>query len=219
MYNDIWTELYHTGVKGQKWGKRQYQNPDGSLTPLGRQHYGRGLGNAIRQRTRIQNPSGSLTIRGEQKYGDGAGKLNYEGRDKYFHGRNLVNQGRYNTEKKKLRTNALKAAAGAAIAGTVLFGGRALADRYVTQSLGLDSMGLKNKTPIGQYVGNMVKSALRGDPTALTMTGATIGGTVMAAKSGKAALDAMQNKSDMDFHNRYRHYLDSKSKTGGRRRI
>lgn len=39
MYNDIWTEIYHTGVKGQKWGKRQYQNPDGSLTPLGRQHY------------------------------------------------------------------------------------------------------------------------------------------------------------------------------------
>lgn len=28
-------ELYHWGVKGQRWGVRRYQNPDGSLTPRG----------------------------------------------------------------------------------------------------------------------------------------------------------------------------------------
>lgn len=30
----------HHGVQGQKWGTRRWQNPDGSLTPEGRKHYG-----------------------------------------------------------------------------------------------------------------------------------------------------------------------------------
>lgn len=29
-------QLYHHGVKGQKWGRRRYQNKDGSLTPEGK---------------------------------------------------------------------------------------------------------------------------------------------------------------------------------------
>lgn len=35
-------ELYHSGKMGMKWGLRRYQNKDGSLTPLGRAHYGVG---------------------------------------------------------------------------------------------------------------------------------------------------------------------------------
>ena len=30
--------LAHYGVAGQKWGRRRYQNEDGSLTTLGRLH-------------------------------------------------------------------------------------------------------------------------------------------------------------------------------------
>ena len=33
-------ELYHYGIKGQKWGIRKYQNEDGSLTALGKIRYG-----------------------------------------------------------------------------------------------------------------------------------------------------------------------------------
>lgn len=32
-------ELQHWGIKGQKWGQRRYQNPDGSLTPAGVKRY------------------------------------------------------------------------------------------------------------------------------------------------------------------------------------
>lgn len=32
-------ELYHHGIKGQKWGIRRYQNPDGSLTAAGKKRH------------------------------------------------------------------------------------------------------------------------------------------------------------------------------------
>lgn len=34
-------ELYHHGIKGQKWGVRRFQNPDGSLTSNGKARYAR----------------------------------------------------------------------------------------------------------------------------------------------------------------------------------
>lgn len=33
-------ELYHYGIKGQRWGVRRYVNPDGTLTPQGMARYG-----------------------------------------------------------------------------------------------------------------------------------------------------------------------------------
>ena len=39
--------LYHFGIKGQKWGIRRYQNPDGSLTAAGKARYYRSDGKMI----------------------------------------------------------------------------------------------------------------------------------------------------------------------------
>lgn len=54
-------ELYHHGVKGQKWGERNYQYEDGSLTPAGRDRYGYG-----EKRTLGQKIVGHLENRGRK---------------------------------------------------------------------------------------------------------------------------------------------------------
>lgn len=48
--------LEHHGIKGQKWGRRRYQNADGSLTSAGRSRYG-GISNKQfkKERTKFQD--------------------------------------------------------------------------------------------------------------------------------------------------------------------
>lgn len=46
-YYEKENELYHFGTKGMKWHQRRYQNEDGSLTELGRIHYGYGQGRTV----------------------------------------------------------------------------------------------------------------------------------------------------------------------------
>lgn len=42
MRNDFKSNyLMHHGILGQKWGVRRYQNPDGSLTSVGKERYGK----------------------------------------------------------------------------------------------------------------------------------------------------------------------------------
>ena len=59
-------ELYHYGVKGQKWGIRRYQNSDGSLTDEGYARYG------------VDSNSGEMSSDGKRLYDE----------DKHKHERN-----------------------------------------------------------------------------------------------------------------------------------
>lgn len=62
---DFYNYIEHHGIKGQKWGVRRYQNPDGSLTEEGKQRY--------------LNPDGSLNRQGQKELGrEGVAKFNQQ---------------------------------------------------------------------------------------------------------------------------------------------
>ena len=71
-------ELYHHGIKGQKWGVRRYQNSDGSLTAAGKVRYGYGgrLENRIEQDYKgravkmSKSDSAEMSIRKERRSND-----------------------------------------------------------------------------------------------------------------------------------------------------
>lgn len=49
MRNDFESNyLEHFGIKDQRWGVRRFQNPDGSLTPEGRERYGVGKEGSVK---------------------------------------------------------------------------------------------------------------------------------------------------------------------------
>jgi len=57
------TELYHHGIKGQKWGVRRFQNEDGSLTAEGAARYGEGGSATGKDRARFLNKLDSQRAR------------------------------------------------------------------------------------------------------------------------------------------------------------
>lgn len=48
-------ELYHFGIKGQKWGVRRFQNKDGSLTPAGKKRYDDDGSGASKEKSKMEN--------------------------------------------------------------------------------------------------------------------------------------------------------------------
>lgn len=51
-------ELYHHGIKGQKWGIRRYQYADGTYTPAGRKRYG-----ASQNTSRMERMASTMEMR------------------------------------------------------------------------------------------------------------------------------------------------------------
>lgn len=54
-------ELYHHGVKGQKWGIRRYQNPDGTLTEEGKRRYAREVSETLAKGLQSRSRSNKIS--------------------------------------------------------------------------------------------------------------------------------------------------------------
>lgn len=65
--------LAHYGVKGQKHGRRRYQNEDGSLTAEGREHYGVGDGKNLKKIDHDAKKDAKEYATAKAYYGEGAG--------------------------------------------------------------------------------------------------------------------------------------------------
>ena len=61
-------ELYHYGIKGQKWGIRRYQNKDGSLTPAGKKR--RSSSDEVRNMSTDELRQKVRRLNNEQRYID-----------------------------------------------------------------------------------------------------------------------------------------------------
>ena len=62
-------ELYHHGIKGQRWGIRRYQNPDGTLTEAGKRHYVRSDGSFNQKKyTRDRDKLSRRQANADRKY-------------------------------------------------------------------------------------------------------------------------------------------------------
>ena len=61
-------ELYHYGIKGQKWGVRRYQNKDGSLTPAGKKR--RSSSDKVRNMSTDELRQKVRRLNNEQRYID-----------------------------------------------------------------------------------------------------------------------------------------------------
>lgn len=56
-------ELYHHGIKGQRWGVRRYQNKNGSLTNEGKNRYAKRIVKFVQDSKRKENTYRKKTYR------------------------------------------------------------------------------------------------------------------------------------------------------------
>lgn len=91
-------ELYHSGIKGMKWGIRRYQNKDGSLTPAGRKRYNKEV---ERLKEREKELKGQERAKARQAKLD-AKKAELDEREKALKGKNeSAKQNKTDATKKK----------------------------------------------------------------------------------------------------------------------
>lgn len=78
--------LSHHGIKGQKWGVRRFQNPDGTWTDTGKKRYGKELTKSIKKQEAKINKE-ATAVKGRFDYGAAREKYNkntFKAREELF---------------------------------------------------------------------------------------------------------------------------------------
>lgn len=169
-------ELEHHGIPGMSWGTRRYQNEDGSLTPLGREHYGYGPGEGTRRVSakKMQKDFNDLdqgyanVVADQQRYARKTAKLS----------RKANKAGRRGNEAKKLKllAKALKYGQKAALSNKQKKAieqlqwkiiGKAATEGYTTTSTPVKRVGLNKIGRIGRAIpvatgGGVIPSVVSG---------------------------------------------------------
>ena len=98
-------QLYHHGIKGMKWGRRRYQNADGSLTPAGVKRYAKAgysqdsyNSNKSKAGKAYDKVTGAHKIAGDVKYSMSSKKANEARANKYLADKEAARQAK-ETEK------------------------------------------------------------------------------------------------------------------------
>lgn len=87
-------ELYHHGIKGMKWGKRRFQNKDGTLTPQGKKRYQ----NAVKDYDSAYDKWSKKQDSNDKKWEDIQGQYKKLGRTKLSR---IINAAKGNTKEAK----------------------------------------------------------------------------------------------------------------------
>ena len=133
-------ELYHHGIKGQKWGIRKYQNEDGSLTAEGKARYGydETTGKLSKEGRKVEKSDRKAALKDaikiqkdvKKEYGGFWGSTNYDIPDIKRDTNNIVREKYGNTTVKDLASHNNKV--GLATVGGILAANIALAAAFAT---------------------------------------------------------------------------------------
>lgn len=134
-------ELYHHGIRGQKWGVRRYRNEDGSLTAAGKIRY-------------ADNYSEQQRTRDRKLYGRGAEKRI----NKRMLSGESIQSARHNEVVRKQRIDNGKAIAKNVAKGALVVGGAAAVTAYLQKK----GFGNYSTDTITQEVINVGRQVING---------------------------------------------------------
>lgn len=191
VYSD---ELYHHGITGQKWGRRRYQNEDGSVTSAGAVRYYVHDGR-VRHDGNGENSTGSEHSASKKQRTSEQDTRKASEQD--------TREASENTQKKSGSTakTAAKVAAGLAVAALAVYGGKKL-NEYVHDENNKQAMD-KSKEAIQKFMQSerAYDLAMKGDEyrkKGMTDMADMVSGWKLQ-EANKAGFDAYKEHANVSF--------------------